>query len=399
MWIVRTALNRPNTFFVPGLLILIASLVGCHNEAAQPPAVPPSVGYVTIEDRQVTLTDQLPSRVSPYETSDVRPQVNGLVEARLFTEGDVVHKDQPLYRINASPYEAQVANAQAALARAKAAFSASAALARRAGQLETGAISKQDIEDAQSSAAQAEAEVSAQEAALRSAQIDLARTTVRAPITGRIGRSIYTTGTLVTASQTEPLATIQRLDPIYVDIQQSSAEFLKLRLRLMNGRIARNGSAHVTLFLEDGTPYGPEGSLLFADVTVDPATGSQVLRAVFPNRDGLLLPGMYVSARLVEGTEQAMLVPQRAVGRDERGNATAMVVGKNNKIEQRMLETSRTVGKDWLVTGGVQPGDRVIVEGGAGLREGALVIPERWLPDAPKTAGPAQSQTEVGNAS
>lgn len=399
MWIVRTALNRPNTFFVPGLLILIASLVGCHKQAAQPPAVPPSVGYVTIEDRQVTLTDQLPGRVSPYETSDVRPQVNGLVEARLFIEGDVVHKGQPLYRIDASPYEAQVANAQAALARAKAAFSASAALARRAGQLETGAISKQDIEDAQSSAAQAEAEVSAQEAALRSAQIDLARATVLAPITGRIGRSIYTTGALVTASQTEPLATIQRLDPIYVDIQQSSAEFLKLRQRLMTGRIARNGSARVTLNLEDGTPYGPDGSLLFADVTVDPATGSQVLRAVFPNRDGLLLPGMYVSARLVEGTEQAMLVPQRAVGRDERGNATAMVVGKNNKIEQRMLETSRTVGKDWLVTRGVQPGDRVIVEGGAGLREGALVIPERWVPDAPKTAGPAQSQAEVGNAS
>src|SRR5580658_2109573 len=325
MWIVRTALNWPNTFFVPGLLILIASLVGCHKQAGQPPAVPPSVGYVTVEDRQVTLTDQLPGRVSSCETSDVRPQVNGLVEARPFTEGDVVHKDQPLYRIDASPYEAQVANAQAALARAKAAFSASAALARRAGQLETGAISKQDIEDAQSSAAQAEAEVSAREAALRIAQIDLARTMVRAPITGRIGRSIYTTGALVTASQTEPLATIQRLDPIYVDIQQSSAEFLKLRQRLITGRIARNGSARVTLNLEDGTPYGPEGSLLFADVTVDPATGSQVLRAVFPNRDGLLLPGMYVSARLVEGTEQAMLVPQRAVGRDERGNATAMV--------------------------------------------------------------------------
>lgn len=398
MWIVRTALNRPNTFFVPGLLIVIANLVGCHKQAAQPPAVPPRVGYVTVEDRQVTLTDQLPGRVSPYETSDVRPQVNGLVEARLFTEGDVVHKDQPLYRIDASPYEAQVANAQAALARAKAAFSASAALARRAGQLETGAISKQDIEDAESSAAQAEAEVSAREAALRTAQIDLARTTVRAPITGRIGRSIYTAGALATASQAEPLATIQRLDPIYVDIQQSSAEFLKLRQRLMTGRIARNGSARVTLILEDGTPYGPEGSLLFADVTVDSATGSQVLRAVFPNPNGLLLPGMYVDAGLVEGTQQAMLVPQRAVGRDERGNAIAMVVDKNNKIEQRMLETSRTVGEDWLVTGGVQPGDRVIVEGGTGLREGVVVIPERWAPNA-KTASPSQSQAEVGNAS
>src|SRR5580658_1338122 len=197
MWIVRTALNWPNTFFVPGLLILIASLVGCHKQAAQPPAVPPSVGYVTIEDRQVTLTDQLPGRVSAYETSDVRPQVNGLIEARLFTEGDLVHQGQPLYHIDSSPYEAQVANAQAALARAKAALSSSAALARRDSELETGAISKQDNENAQASAAQAEAEVAAQEAALRNSQIDLARTTILAPITGRIGRSIYTIGALV----------------------------------------------------------------------------------------------------------------------------------------------------------------------------------------------------------
>jgi membrane fusion protein (multidrug efflux system) len=399
MWIVKITLNRLYTFTLPALLILVASLAGCHKQAAHPPDALPNVKYITVEDRLVTLTDQLPGRVSAYETSDVRPQVNGLIEARLFTEGDLVHQGQPLYRIDSSPYEAQVANAQAALARAMAALSSSAALARRDSELETGAISKQDNENAQASAAQAEAEVAAQEAALRNAQIDLARTTILAPITGRIGRSIYTIGALVTASQTEPLATIQRLDPIYVDIQQSSAEFLKLRQRLMTGRIARNGSARVTLNLEDGTPYGPEGSLLFADVTVDPATGSQVLRAVFPNRDGLLLPGMYVSARLVEGTEQAMLVPQRAVGRDERGNATAMVVGKNNKVEQRMLETSRMVGEDWLVTGGVQPGDRVIVEGGTGLREGAVVIPERWVPDAQNTAGPAQSQAEVGKAS
>jgi membrane fusion protein, multidrug efflux system len=390
MWIVKIALHRRYTS-VPALLILLANLAGCHKQITQPADVPPSVKYITVEDRLVTLTDQLPGRVSAYETSDVRPQANGLIEARLFTEGDLVHQGQPLYRIDSSPYEAQVAYAQAALARAKAALSSSAALARRAGQLETGAISKQDIEDAQSSAAQAEAEVSAREAALRTSQIDLARTTVRAPITGRIGRSIYTTGALVTSSQAEPLATIQRLDPIYVDIQQSSAEFLKLRQRLMTGRIVRNGSARVTLILEDGIPYGPEGSLLFADVTVDPATGSQVLRAVFPNPNGLLLPSMYVNAGLVEGTQQAMLVPQRAVGRDERGNAIAMIVDKNNKIEQRMLETSRTVGEDWLVTGGVQPGDRVIVEGGTGLGEGVVVIPERWVPNAKKTAGPAQS--------
>ena len=383
---------RPYTFIVLALLILIASPVACYKRAAQLPTVLPSVEYVTVEDRSVTLTDQLPGRVSAYETSDVRPQVNGLVEARLFREGDLVRKGQPLYRIDSSPYEAQVANAQAALARTRAALASSAALARRDGELETGAISKQENENAQSGAAQAEADVAAQEAALRAAQIDLARTTIRASITGRIGRSIYTTGALATASQTESLTTIQRLDPIYVDIQQPSTEFLKLRQRLLTGRIARNGRAHVKLILEDGTTYGPEGALLFADVTVDPATGSQVLRAVFPNPDGMLLPGMFVSARLVEGTQEAMLVPQRAVGRDERGNATAMVVGKNDKVEQRMLETDRTVGEDWLVTGGVQPGDRVIVEGGTGLSEGTVVKPERWAPDAKNPTDSAQPQ-------
>jgi membrane fusion protein (multidrug efflux system) len=267
-----------------------------------------------------TELDQYDAQHISRSTSDVRPQVNGLIEARLFTEGDLVRKGQPLYRIDASPYEAQVANAQAALARARAAIASTAALARAYGELvKTNAISKQNYENAQTSADQAEAEVAAQEAALRTAQIDLARTTVRAPITGRIGRSIYTTGALVTASQSEPLATIQRLDPIYVDLQQSSTELLKLRQQLLTGRIARNGSAHVKLILEDGTTYGPEGTLLFANVTVDPATGSQVLRALFPNPDGLLLPGMFVRARLAEGTQEAMLVPQRAVGRDERG--------------------------------------------------------------------------------
>jgi multidrug efflux pump subunit AcrA (membrane-fusion protein) len=233
-------------------LVAALSLVACGKQAAQPPAVPPSVEYVTVEDRPVTLTNQLPGRTSAYETSDVRPQVNGLVEARLFTEGDLVREGQPLYRIDALPYEAQVANAQAALARARAAIASSAALARGYGELvKTNAISKQNYENAQTSADQAEAEVAAQEAALRTAQINLARTTIRAPITGRIGRSIYTTEALATASQTEPLATIHRLDPIYVDIQQSSTELLKLHQQLLTGRIARNDGAQVKLILED----------------------------------------------------------------------------------------------------------------------------------------------------
>ncbi|MFM0276517.1 efflux RND transporter periplasmic adaptor subunit [Paraburkholderia sediminicola] len=375
--------------------VLALSLFGCQRDGAQPPPTPPIAEYATVQYQSVTLTNLLPGRTAAYETSDVRPQINGLVEQRLFTEGDLVRKGQPLYRIDASPYEAHVANAQAALAKAKDYIASSAALARRYGELvKINAISKQDYENAQASAAQAEADVAAQTAALRSAQIDLARTTIRAPITGRIGRSIYTAGALVTASQSEPLATIQRIDPIYVDIQQSSTELLKLRQQLLSGRVARDSNVHVTLILEDGKTYGNEGTLRFTDVSVDPATGSQVIRAVFPNPDGLLLPGMFVRARLVEGTQKAMLIPQRAVGRDERGNATAMVIGNGDKVEQRKLETDRTVGTDWLVTGGVQPGDRVIVEGGSWLNAGTVVKPQLWISDANHSAAPAQPQDQ-----
>ncbi|MEO5866392.1 MAG: efflux RND transporter periplasmic adaptor subunit [Sphingomonas sp.] len=369
-------------------------LVACGKQDAPPPP-PPAVGYVAIAEQSVTLTNQLPGRTAAYETSDVRPQVNGLVEARLFTEGDQVARGQPLYRIDAQPYQAQVANARAALARARAAIASSAALARRYGELvKINAIARQDYENALTSAAQARADVAAQEAALRTTLINLARTTIRAPIAGRIGRSTYTTGALVTAAQTEPLATIQRLDPIYVDIQQSSADLLKLRQQILAGQVSRDGNAGIKLLLEDGTTYGPEGVLRFADVTVDATTGSQVIRALFPNPNGLLLPGMFVRAQLIEGTRaKAMLVPQRAVSRDERGNATVMVVGRDNKVEPRTLQTSRTVGDNWLVTGGIRPGDRVIVEGGMMLRPGMVVTPSRWNPNA-KAAAPAPGRPQ-----
>ena len=332
----------------------------------------------------MTLATELPGRTAAVETSDVRPQVNGLVLQRLFTEGDQVRAGQPLYRIDPQPYQAQAASATAALARANAGIASSAALARRYGELvRINAIAKQDYENAQTTAAQARADVAAQRAALRTARIDLGRTTVRAPIAGRIGRSTFTTGALVTAAQTEPLATIQRLDPIFVDIQQSSADLLMLRRQLLSGQVTRDGNARVRLKLEDGSGYGPEGRLRFADVTVDATTGTQVIRASFPNPQGLLLPGMYVRAQLVEGTQaRGLLVPQRAVSRDERGNATVMVVGANNKAEPRTLQTSRTVGDSWLVTGGLRPGDKVIVEGGMTLRPGAVVNPSPWNPNA-----------------
>jgi membrane fusion protein (multidrug efflux system) len=380
------------TFLRHTAFSLALVLAACGQQPEQAPQAPPAaVGYVTVSEQPVTLTTELPGRTSAYETSEVRPQVNGLVQQRLFTEGDIVRKGQPLYRIDSAPYQAQVASARAALARARASIASSAALARRYGELvKINAIAKQDYENALTTAEQARADVAAQQAAVRTAEIDLGRTTIRAPITGRIGRSIYTTGALVTASQADPLATIQRIDPIYVDIQQSSADLLKLRQQILAGQVANAGGARVKLLLEDGSTYGPTGTLRFADVTVDATTGSQVIRAQFPNPNGLLLPGMYVRAQLEQGVQQqAMLVPQRAVGRDERGNATVMVVGQGNKVEVRTLQTSRTIGDNWLVTGGVKPGDRVIVEGGGQLRPGMPVTPAPWTPTAKPAAGAA----------
>ena len=369
------------------VLALALALAACGGgkEQQQAPQGPPSVGYVVVKPEAVTLTSELPGRTTGFETSDVRPQVNGLVLERLFVEGDVVRKGQPLYRIDPSPYQAQVASARAALARARASIASSAALARRYGELvKINAISRQDLENAQTSAQQAQADVAAQQAALRTAQIDLARTTIRAPITGRIGRSVFTTGALVSAAQTDALATIQRIDPIYVDIQQSSSDLLKLRQQVMAGQLTRDGNARVKLKLEDGSDYGPEGTLRFADVTVDPNTGSQVIRALFPNPNGLLLPGMFVRASLAQGTDQnAILVPQRAVTRDEKGKATVMVIGADTKVQPRVLQTSRTIGDNWLVTGGLKAGDKVIVEGGMMLRPGMAVQGKPWNPNAP----------------
>ena len=372
---------------------LLFGLAACHGAGdGQPSAPPPTpVTFVTVREQPVGLTTELPGRTAPFETSDVRPQVSGLVLARLFTEGDVVRAGQPLYRIDPAPYQARVASARSALARSRAGIASSAALARRYGELvKINAIARQEYENAQTSAAQAQADVGAQEAALRSAQIDLDHTTVRAPITGRIGRSVFTTGALVTAQQADALATIQRLDPIYVDIQQPSADVLRLREQMMGGQVKRGGDVRVRLKLETGATYAEEGTLRFADVTVDPATGSQTIRAIVPNHAGLLLPGMFVRAELPEGTQSnAILVPQRSVGRDERGHATAMVVGAGNKAELRTLTTARTQGDDWIVTAGLKPGDRVIVEGGMMLRPG---MPVNATPVGSKPAAPAPAQ-------
>lgn len=370
-----------------GLALLLAS---CSSQPQQPNAGPPQVSVVTIKTSPVTLTTELPGRISAAETSDVRPQVNGLVVARLFEEGDYVRAGQALYRIDPAPYEAQVASAQASLARARAAVASTAGLARRYQELvRINGISQQELEDAVTSAQQAEADVQAQTAALRTAQIDLARTTVRAPISGRIGRSSFTVGALVTASQASALTTIQRIDRVYVDISQSSADLLRLRRQLASGALSRDGNAaRVKLILEDGSTYGQDGALQFADVTVDADTGSQIVRAVFSNPEGLLLPGMFARAVLVEGsTSDAILAPQRAVSRDAKGGASVMVVGADGKLQPRPITTSRTVGQDWLVTSGLQPGDRVVVEGAQNLMPGTSVKASPYQPGGASAAG------------
>ncbi|MBB5709907.1 efflux RND transporter periplasmic adaptor subunit [Sphingomonas xinjiangensis] len=383
-----------------GMALILGGCGGndaAEQQKAAAAAGPPQVGVITVQEAPVTLSTELPGRTAAYETSEVRPQVNGIILARLFEEGDMVRAGQPLYRIDPAPYQAQVASAQAALARSRAAIASTAALSRRYNELvRINAISRQEAENAVTGAQQARADVAAQQAALRTAQIDLARTTIRAPISGRIGRSTFTTGALVSASQTDPLTTIQRLDPIFVDIQQSSAEVLNLRQQLAQGELSRgSGAARVRLKLENGTTYPIEGTLKFTDVTVDPTTGSQIIRAVFSNPQGLLLPGMFARAQLPEGTKaNAILVPQRAVSRDERGNATALVVGAGNKIEPRALKTDRTVGDNWLVTGGLKAGDKVIVEGAMMLRPGMPVQPKPWNPNAAAPGGTQQPQAQ-----
>jgi membrane fusion protein (multidrug efflux system) len=384
---------------VPALgLALVLAACGKSQEQAGAPAGPPQVSYVTVTVQPVTLSSELPGRTSAYETSDVRPQVNGLILARLFQEGDLVRAGQPLYRIDPAPYEAQVASARAAVTRARAAIASTQALARRYGELvRINAISRQEAENAQTGAQQAQADVAAQQAALRNAEINLTRTTIRAPITGRIGRSTYTAGALVTAGQTEALTTIQRLDPIYVDIQQSSADVLNLRQQIMSGDLSRGGgAARVSLKLENGSTYPAQGTLKFTDVSVDPTTGSQVVRAVFPNAQGLLLPGMYARAELIEGVKSnGLMVPIRAVSRDERGNPTALVVGPDGKLQLRQITAPRTIGQNWLVTGGLRGGDRVVVEGGQSVRPGTKVKAVPFQQGGRQAGRPAQTQQQA----
>ena len=377
----------------PATLCVIASLglAGCGSkeDAKKGPPPTPEVGFVTVRSQSVPLTTELAGRTSAYETSEVRPQVSGIIKARLFTEGTLVRQGQTLYQIDPRLYRASAAEAQANVTSARAAEAAARVRADRLRPLaQIEAVAQQDYTDAAAQAAQARATIAQNRAQLDTAQINLAFTRVPAPITGRIGRSLFTTGALVTSNQADPLTTIQRLDPIFVDIQQSSAELLTLRRALAAGGVVPT-SGTVRLKLEDGSDYGRTGTIQFAEVTVDQNTGTVTLRARFPNPDGLLLPGMYVRATLAQSRDQnAILVPQAGIARDPKGQATAFIVGPNDKAVQRVVQTNRTIGANWLVTGGLKPGDRVIVEGVARLKPNQTVRP---VPagSKPRAAAPA----------
>jgi len=352
---------------------------------------PPEVGYVVVQQSPVPMLTELSGRTSAYQTSEVRPQVNGLIRRRYFTEGALVHKGQLLYQIDPSLYRASTDQAAANLASAQANAEATRIKADRYAPLaKEQAVAQQDYTDALAAARQAAATVKQNAAALETAKINLHYTTVPSPITGRIGRSLFTVGALVTASQTDPLAVIQQTDPMYVDIQQSSTDLLTLRRQLAQGG-AMPTNAVVHLKLDDGSDYGYTGTVEFTEVTVDASTGTVTMRARFPNPQGLLLPGMFVRASFSQAINtKAFLVPQAAVSRDPKGNATVFVVGADNKVAQKPVTADRTDGANWVVTAGLNPGDKVIVQGTSKLKPQMQVKP---MPaNAPQNLSPTQGQ-------
>ena len=339
-------------------------------------AGPTEVGFVVVQPAAASITAELSGRTAASESSDVRPQVSGIVRRRFFTEGALVRQGQPLYEIDPSLYRAAVAQANANLQSAQANASATSTQAARYAPLaKIEAVSQQEYTNAIAQARVGRATVAQNRAALDTARIQLKFTTVPAPISGRIGRSLFTVGALVNAAQADPLAQITRLDPMFVDIQQSAADMLTLRRQLSTGGLAP-ATAAVKLQLEDGSTYPATGSIEFAEAIVSPTTGTVTLRARFPNRDGMLLPGMFVRARFVQGVDRsAFLVPQQALSRDPQGRATVFLVGPNNKSVLRPVKADRTEGPNWVVTDGLRAGDKVIVQGLARLQPNAPIRP------------------------
>jgi membrane fusion protein (multidrug efflux system) len=386
-----------------GSFLLSCFLLACGGEPPAPPSPGPAqVTVMTLRAEPLTLTRELPGRASAHLVAEVRPQVSGIVERRLFTEGGLVKAGQTLYQLDDAVYRAEHENAQAALAKAEAARQAADLAATRATELRArDAVSEQERENAVAALRSAEADVAAARAMVERNRLNLRYASIAAPIGGRIGMSMVTAGALVTQNQEDPLAVIQQLDPIYVDVQQSSADWLRLQRDLAEGRIvAGSDGAPVSIRLEDGSTYPHPGKLQFADVTVDEATGSFTLRILVPNPDATLRPGMYVTAVLAEGKDrQAILAPQQGITRDPKGGATAMVVEPDGKVAVRTVEVSRTVGDRWLVESGLADGDRLIVEGLQKVVPGApaeAVEANPAAPAAPATQASPSALPEPG---
>jgi len=358
----------------------LAVLTACGGKQGGGPtggfAMPVTV--VTLKPSTVTLTRELPGRTSAFLVAEVRPQANGVVKHRRFAEGGLVKAGEVLYELDESVYRAQYDNAVAAYAKAAATLNSARLAAQRSSELvKIEAVSTQDNENAVAALGQAEGDAAASKAMVESARVNLAFTRIASPITGRIGKSAVTPGALVVANQDAALATVQQLDPIYVEVSQSSAEWLRLRHDIDAGRLKAGGAGtNVSILLEDGTRYPHDGRLEFSDVTVDPTTGSFIVRVIVPNPDSQLLPGLFVRAVIDEGTlEGAILAPEQGITHDPKGNATALVVGAENKVEPREVVASRTVGNQWLIDGGLKANDRLIVEGLQKIRPGAPVQP------------------------
>jgi len=370
-----SCLQHPGSRFAAWAAIV---LVGCAQHAPPSTPTPPKVSVVTVQARPVRITTELPGRVAAYRTADVRPQVSGIVLKRLFVEGGEVKAGQQLYQIDAAPYRAVYDSAVAAEATAR-------ALEERYKPLvEANLISKQDYDNAVAAHLQAQA-------AVETARINLVYTRVLSPISGRIGRSFVTEGALVTANQATALATVQQLDPVYVDVTQPSNALLRLRREADAGRLKQNeaGQTQVRLRLEDDSNYAHPGTLQFSEVTVDEGTGSVTLRALMPNPERLLLPGMFVHEQIQEGVRQdAVLAPKQGVSHDQKGDPHALVVSPDNTVELRKLQTDRAIGDQWVVTSGLKPGDRVIVEGIQLAKPGSKVLAEEYRPTADETTPP-----------
>ncbi|WP_434660946.1 efflux RND transporter periplasmic adaptor subunit [Paraburkholderia sp. A3BS-1L] len=386
---------------VPFRLITFATaavvLAACGQKNTAPPPQTPEVGVIAVQPTSVPVVTELPGRTNAFLVAQVRARVDGIVLRREFTEGSVVKAGQRLYKIDPAPYIAILNNAKASLAKAKANLvTQNALVARYKVLVAANAVSKQDYDNAVAAQGQAQADVDAGKAAVDTAQINLGYTDVVSPITGKVGISQVTPGAYVQASQATLMSTVQQMDPVYVDLTQSSLDGLKLRRAVEAGRLKTNGpdAAKVSLVLEDGRTYSQQGKLQFTDVTVDQTTGSVTIRALFPNPDRVLLPGMFVRARIDEGTnEHAFLVPQVGVQHDQKGQATVLLVDKDNKVVPHVIVTSGTQGQDWVVESGLNAGDRVIVQGTEKVRPGATVkAVDAHLPPPPPPGAPSADQ-------